>query len=99
MRGRTRRTECAHPGPDRGTREDEVLLLVSNRGAIPRATLDVLFSPFKPRERYSRGLGLGLYIVDQIVRAHGGTLQLEPDAANTCARVCLPRRAAPPAPV
>ncbi len=76
-----------------GTAPDQVLFDVENRGTIPSATLGMLFSPFKPRERHSRGLGLGLYIVDQIVRAHGGSVKVLPHAENTCFRVWLPRRA------
>jgi signal transduction histidine kinase len=75
------------------TRTDEVVLEVDNRGTIPEAARDLLFSPFKPRERHSRGLGLGLYIVDQIVRSHGGTLQLMPHDEHTRFRVTLPRHA------
>jgi signal transduction histidine kinase len=79
-----------------GTSEDLVMLRVENQGSIPRDTRDVLFSPFKPRARGSRGLGLGLYIVDQIVTAHGGKIRVEePKLGKTCFVVTLPRRSAP----
>lgn len=81
-----------------GTKPNEVLFEVDNRGTIPASTLNVLFSPFKPRERHSRGLGLGLYIVDQIVRAHGGTVEVRPRTDTACFKVTLPRRAAAAAP-
>lgn len=80
-----------------GSAEAEVTIEVHNRGAIPRSLLGILFSPFKPRERHSRGLGLGLYIVDQIVRAHGGVVSVLSDDESTRFRVCLPRRAKPSA--
>jgi signal transduction histidine kinase len=80
-----------------GTSPDQVTLFVDNRGSIPRDTQEVLFSPFKPRARGSRGLGLGLYIVDQIVCAHGGHITLaEPEPGVTRFVVTLPRRSAGP---
>jgi signal transduction histidine kinase len=58
-----------------------VTVSVHNFGApIDRAFLPLLFDPFKrgekPQQR-SAGLGLGLYISERIVRAHGGTIQVE----------------------
>jgi two-component system, sensor histidine kinase and response regulator len=76
-----------------GSAPDQVALSVENTGAIPKETLAVLFSPFKPRGRNSRGLGLGLYIVDQVVQAHGGRVIVdEPSAGRTRFLVRLPRR-------
>ena len=73
--------------------EHEVRLEVKNGGVIPAATQRVLFSPFKPRERPSRGLGLGLYIVDQIVRAHGATVAARSeDPEGTTIALRFPRR-------
>ena len=41
------------------------------------------------------GLGLGLFIVDQIARAHGGSVQLESDTGAGCHfRVRLPLKEA-----
>jgi signal transduction histidine kinase len=76
-----------------GESPDQVTLSVENQGTIPRETLALLFSPFKPRGRNSRGLGLGLYIVDQVVLAHGGRVTVdEPSPGNTRFLVRLPRR-------
>ena len=47
---------------------------VANAGRLPEALLPRLFDPFKPEGQHGGGLGLGLYIVDHFVRAHGGTV-------------------------
>lgn len=76
-----------------GQAADQVTLNVENRGSIPKETLAVLFSPFKPRGKNSRGLGLGLYIVDQVVLAHGGRVHVdEPAPGKTRFSVRLPRQ-------
>jgi signal transduction histidine kinase len=62
-------------------REDDfVTLEVHNEGpAIPQESLGVIFDPLvrviKPNQKPT-GLGLGLYIVNEIVRAHGGTIEV-----------------------
>jgi hypothetical protein len=79
---------------------DEVALRVHNGGApIPAAVLPTVFAPFEQGNDATRsgGLGLGLYIVREIVRAHGGTIDAESSAAcGTTFTVRLPR--APRAP-
>ena len=78
-------------------------LKVHNRGrTIPPFVLPVLFEPFRrgvPGDRSPHGLGLGLYIVQQIVRAHGGTIEVEstPEEGTTFT-VHLPRDRAAPGP-
>ncbi len=61
---------------------------------IPTAMLETLFDPFK-RGRSSdvRGLGLGLYIANEIVRAHHGTISVESSPLRTTFNVSLPIRA------
>jgi two-component system, sensor histidine kinase and response regulator len=75
-----------------GNAPETVRLRFHNGGAIPRATLDSLFSAFKPRSQHSRGLGIGLYIVDQIIRAHRGEITVTSDeSSGTTFTVHLPR--------
>lgn len=78
-----------------GTSPDEVVITVNNQGQIPAGELPRLFEPFRSgREagRRSEGLGLGLYIVDQLVRAHEGSVRVRSNEADgTTFEVRLPR--------
>jgi two-component system, sensor histidine kinase and response regulator len=72
-----------------------VTIRVSNVGTVPASVRARIFDPFGSRERISTksGLGLGLYIVQQVVLAHGGTVELEADdGVRTTFRLELPRR-------
>ena len=62
--------------------------------------LPQLFRPFRQGQRREapvmQSLGLGLYIVREIARAHGGTAVIEPLAHGNRVRLTLPRSAASP---
>ncbi|WP_428268219.1 ATP-binding protein [Haliangium sp.] len=80
--------------------EDELDFEVHNRGE-PIAG-DMLCKLFQPLERLESrrtqpgSIGLGLYIADQIVRAHGGTVAVTSTAEHgTAFRVTLPREPTP----
>ena len=65
--------------------DPQIVLGIANAGAIPPAVLPGLFDPFRARaDRTGRGsgLGLGLYIVRQIARAHGGDVAVRSDPAD-----------------
>ena len=81
--------------------ESDVELKVHNDGQPIQADLmPVLFKPFRRgaiHDRSQHGLGLGLYIVEQIVRAHEGSIGVESTTeAGTTFTVRLPRMPAPP---
>jgi signal transduction histidine kinase len=77
------------------TKQDGITLSVANRGTIPPELLNHLFDPFRGGKRApgrSEGLGLGLYIVFQVVKAHGGTVEVASGREDrTVFQVSLPR--------
>ena len=78
-----------------GSRSDRVTLAVTNTGVIPQEVLPHLFDPFRGGQRHlgrSDGLGLGLYIVQQIVVAHRGRVEVKTDERRTTFLVEVPRR-------
>ena len=89
-----------HGAPDAPVRvtvdcgESTILIEVSSEGpAIPGATLEQIFEPLRrgAGSRDSAGLGLGLYIVSQIAKAHGGDAQASSNDQETIFSVRLPR--------
>jgi signal transduction histidine kinase len=56
----------------------EVVVRVHNGGLpIPPEQIPMLFQPFRRGASSRMGLGLGLYIVSEILRAHGGSVHVE----------------------
>jgi signal transduction histidine kinase len=78
-----------------GSDADAVLLSVANQGIIPAELIEHLFDPFRGGQRpagRSEGLGLGLYIVFQIVKAHRGQVEVKTGQDNrTVFLVRVPR--------
>ena len=84
-----------------GTGDDEVVLAVQNSGrAIPQALLQTLFDPLVRAASEDGGaeshvaganLGLGLYVVREIAKAHGGTVEVTSDDTATRFELQLPR--------
>jgi signal transduction histidine kinase len=77
--------------------EHDVVLSVHNDGdPIPPHVLPVLFEPFGRGDRSPNGLGLGLYIVREIIRRHSGTIEVHSSpAVGTTFVSRWPRHAAP----
>ncbi|MGD0614098.1 MAG: ATP-binding protein [Verrucomicrobiota bacterium] len=73
-----------------GERSDEAWLSVSdNGGGIPPEQISRIFEPFYTTKK--KGTGLGLMIVQRIVRAHDGRIDLESHVGRgTTFRVWLP---------
>ncbi len=77
----------------------DVLFEVSNGGTIPPEVLPSLFDPFRVRQKNSAtkgdGLGLGLFIAQQIAQAHGGEVTVASTREQgTTFTVRLPKQAA-----
>jgi two-component system, OmpR family, sensor kinase len=79
---------------------EAVVLAVTNLGpTIPDDAVERLFEPFwqapgDAGQRRHGGLGLGLYIVREIVSAHGGTIDVRSRDGVTTFTVRLPRHRA-----
>jgi signal transduction histidine kinase len=77
--------------------ESDVVIEVANRGEpIPPAALPVIFDAFRQgrtdHSSRAHGLGLGLFIAQQIARSHGGSIAVTSSASDgTTFRVRLPR--------
>ena len=77
--------------------ETEVVIDVANQGEpIPPATLPFIFDAFRKGRTVhpsrTQGLGLGLFIVREIARSHGGSIAVTSSASDgTTFRVRLPR--------
>jgi PAS domain S-box-containing protein len=81
-----------------GCEDLRVWIEIHNDGApIPQELQTAIFHPFRRGERESpspAGLGLGLYIANEVVLAHGGRIEVRSTAAEgTTFRVTLPRQA------
>lgn len=84
-----------------GSAGDEVVLTVRNAGKpIPAALLATLFDPLiraagensdADSPLAGANLGLGLYVVREIAKAHGGTVGVTSNDATTCFELRLPR--------
>ena len=92
----------AHGDPDKpvtvtaGAEALRVWVQVHNEGPpIPQELQSALFNPFRMGERASRspaGLGLGLYISNEVILRHGGQIEVRSTAVEgTTFRVVLPR--------
>ena len=79
--------------------ETELVIEVANRGEpIPAAALPFIFNAFRQGRTSvaarKHGLGLGLFIGQQITRAHGGSITVtSSESEGTIFRVRLPRTA------
>ncbi len=77
--------------------DSETFIVVSSDGPpISPEALDRVFEPLQratsPDDHHnSESLGLGLFIVKQVVIAHGGTVRVKSDGTSTEFTICLPR--------
>ncbi len=74
-------------------RTDSVQFSVCDQGpGVPESERERIFERFTTAENAGArgGTGLGLYVVRELVRLHGGTAWLDADSGATCFRFSLP---------
>ncbi|MCX7816900.1 MAG: ATP-binding protein [Syntrophales bacterium] len=71
---------------------DTVVVECQDTGqGIQKDLLQEIFKPFFTTKPVGKGTGLGLYISHEIVRRHGGTIDVESETGKgTLIRVCIP---------
>ena len=80
-----------------GEQADVRLEVMNSGAAIEPSALDQIFDPLRrgpghwESHHMDEGLGLGLYIVREVARAHGGEVDVYSDSAETVFSVRLPR--------
>ncbi|TVQ09838.1 MAG: hypothetical protein EA364_13225 [Balneolaceae bacterium] len=68
-----------------------IIEIADNGPGIPAAIIDKIMQPFFTTKKGTQGTGLGLSITNDIIKAHGGTIQVESDpGAGSLFRVLLP---------
>ncbi|GHO60803.1 PAS domain-containing sensor histidine kinase [Ktedonobacter robiniae] len=83
---------------DLSASEETVTIRIRDHGlGIPREQRDKIFDRFyrvtDPKQKAIPGLGMGLYIVAEIVKHHGGTITVESEPGKgSTFRVTLPRK-------
>ncbi len=101
MRSSTAKPQGAVPAPGKvhvqidGSLPDTVRVRVHNTGAIAAELIPRIFDPMTAGDRRrdgSSGLGLGLFITQRIVEAHGGSVDVvSAEKTGTTFTVTLPR--------
>ena len=96
QRGSTRRPLSPHRDRPRGARRRSAAHGADPRARDPGDVLPEFFDPFRRRTARApgrtSGLGLGLYITREVVRAHGGAITVtSTDADGTVFAATLPR--------
>jgi signal transduction histidine kinase len=67
-----------------------VLEVIDAGNGIPQDEHERVFTPFHRLPGHAQGTGLGLALVRQIARLHGGDATIVPRAGGSCFRVTLP---------
>ena len=89
------RTENASTGPEKGK---FVCLAIEDDGAgMTKEVLERIFEPFFSTKKIGEGIGLGLAVVDNIIRQHKGWLDVSSEPGRgSIFKVYLPASAAEP---
>lgn len=78
--------------PDRRSEEEVFVLtkIIDNGAGIPEDIRDKIFEPFFTTKDIGKGTGLGLDIVQGIMKHHNGSIKVQSEPGHTEFSVCLP---------
>lgn len=83
--------ETGHVSVAAGRERDSVVVqVIDNGGGIAEADRARIFEPFFTTKPIGEGTGLGLDVVQGIVRSHKGSIEVSSRPGHTEFRVCLP---------
>jgi signal transduction histidine kinase len=72
------------------TEKGVIIEIEDNGSGIPAEMKDKILQPFFTTKKGTEGTGLGLSITNDIVKAHGGTIEVESDSESyTCFKILL----------
>jgi two-component system sensor histidine kinase HydH len=77
----------------RATGEDVQIVVVDSGPGVPSTVREKIFQPFFTTKDVGRGTGLGLSISTRIMKAHGGSLELDTGGGATRFRLKFPKEA------
>ncbi len=83
-------TIAAHYDPRPDSPGFVITTITDNGAGIPEAIRSKIFDPFFTTKAIGKGTGLGLDIVQGIVRHHNGLVKVESEPGQTVFSVCLP---------
>jgi len=64
--------------------------IIDNGGGIPKEILSRIFEPFFTTKKVGEGTGIGLDIVNRIVKRHNGEIKVSSEPGRTAFSVCIP---------
>ena len=72
-------------------RRDNLIVEIEDNGAgIPADIQSRIFEPFFTTKGIGEGTGMGLDIVQRVLKRHGGTVSVDSSSGRTCFQVCFP---------
>jgi len=70
--------------------KNEYVKIIDNGSGIPKETLSRIFDPFFTTKKVGEGTGIGLDLVQRIVKRHNGEIKVNSIPGRTEFKICLP---------
>jgi signal transduction histidine kinase len=71
-------------------KKDATVKIVDNGAGIPKEILTKIFDPFFTTKKVGDGTGIGLDIVQRIVKQHHGEINVISEPGRTEFKICIP---------